>query len=146
MRSGDNEEYLQSTVIKEGGEELLEDGVGDVLHLRGHAESLSADIHGEDFCGPNPSGCSPCWLVEEDEEEEEEGNGDADREGFRGIGDAFDCIVYCWGLGADDCDDQHARGHTASTDDEEEFAPEAVDSPGCVKREENSKGGVQGVD
>jgi hypothetical protein len=33
---------------------LLEDRVGYVLHLRGHAHGLGAHVHREDLGGPDP--------------------------------------------------------------------------------------------
>ena len=56
--------HLQSTLGKEGREELLQDGVADVLHLGAHSDSLSLDVH-----GPDPYCCSPGGLVEQNEEE-----------------------------------------------------------------------------
>ena len=61
--AGEHVEGVEAAVLQEGGKELLEDGVGDVLGLRGHTDGLSADVHGEDFGGPNPDGRSPGWLV-----------------------------------------------------------------------------------
>lgn len=60
---------LQAAVVEEGWEELLQDGVCDVLHLRTHAHGLRTYVHGEDLGRPNPDGGSPRWLIEEDEEE-----------------------------------------------------------------------------
>lgn len=40
---------VESIVAEEGWEELLEDGVGNVLGLRGHSYCLGTDVHGEDF-------------------------------------------------------------------------------------------------
>lgn len=60
-------EGVEAAVIEESREELLHDGIGDVLRLRGHADSLRTHIHGEDFGGPNPSCRAPRWFVEESE-------------------------------------------------------------------------------
>ena len=56
-------EGVKATVVEEGREKLLHDGVGDVLRLRGHADSLRAHIHGEDFGGPDPGRCTPRRFV-----------------------------------------------------------------------------------
>lgn len=63
----EEEEAVEPLVGEEGGEELLEDCVCDVLHLGAHADGLGADVDGEDFGGPHPGCCAPCWLVEEDD-------------------------------------------------------------------------------
>lgn len=55
---------------EESWEELVHNKVGDVLGLRRHADSLSTNVHGEHFGGPDPDGGTPRGLVEEDEEEE----------------------------------------------------------------------------
>ena len=55
---------------QEGGEELLNNGVGNVLHLRAHADSLGAHVHGEHLGGPDPGSGAPGGLVKEDEEEQ----------------------------------------------------------------------------
>lgn len=56
-------EGVEPIVVKEDGEELLEDGVGDVLGLRGHTDGLGANVHGENLGRPDPDGCTPRWLV-----------------------------------------------------------------------------------
>ena len=60
---GEHIEGVESTVLQEGGEELLDDGVGDVLGLRGHAHGLGADVHTENLRGPDPHGSAPRWFV-----------------------------------------------------------------------------------
>ncbi len=50
----EKEEGVEALVFEEGGEELLEDRVGYVLHLRGHAHGLGAHVHREDLGGPDP--------------------------------------------------------------------------------------------
>jgi hypothetical protein len=50
-------------VVKEDGEELLEDGVGDVLGLRSHTNGLGANVHGENLGRPNPHSGTPRWFV-----------------------------------------------------------------------------------
>lgn len=47
--SGEEVKCVESIVFEEGWEELLEDGVGDVLGLRGHSYCLGTNVHGEDF-------------------------------------------------------------------------------------------------
>lgn len=64
-------EGVKATVVEEGREKLLHDGVGDVLRLRGHADSLRAHIHGEDFGGPDPGRCTPRWFVCEKDQQRE---------------------------------------------------------------------------
>lgn len=54
---------VEAAVLEKGGEELLDDAVGDVLGLRGHADGLGADVHGEDFAGPDPGRGAPGWFV-----------------------------------------------------------------------------------
>lgn len=61
--AGEHVEGVEAALVQEGGEELLDDGVGDVLGLRGHADGLGADVHGEDFGCPDPYCCTPRWLV-----------------------------------------------------------------------------------
>ena len=52
-------EGVESLVLEEEREELLDDRVGDVLGLRAHADGLGADVHGEDFGGVDPDGGTP---------------------------------------------------------------------------------------
>ena len=47
--SGEEVECVKSVVFEESWEELLEDGVGNVLGLRGHSYCLSTNVHGENF-------------------------------------------------------------------------------------------------
>jgi hypothetical protein len=42
---------------------LLEDGVGDVLGLRCHTNSLGSNVHGENFGRPDPYCCTPRGFV-----------------------------------------------------------------------------------
>ena len=56
-------ECVESIIVKEDGEELLENGVCDVLGLRCHSDGLGADIHREDLGCPNPYCCTPRRLV-----------------------------------------------------------------------------------
>lgn len=65
--SGKND--LQSTIRIKRREELVEDALGDVLHLRAHSHGLRSDVHGENLGSPNPSRGTPGWFVEENEEE-----------------------------------------------------------------------------
>lgn len=67
--SHEEEETLEALLGEEGGEELLEDGVGDVLALRCHADGLGSNVDGEDFAGPHPDTGAPRWLVEETRED-----------------------------------------------------------------------------
>lgn len=41
----EEEQALEPGVGQEGGEELLEDSVGDILHLGAHSDGLSANVH-----------------------------------------------------------------------------------------------------
>lgn len=65
-------EGVEPAVLEEEREELLDDGVGDVLRLPGHADALGAHVEREDLGGPDPGDGAPRGLVEEDEEEEQE--------------------------------------------------------------------------
>ena len=65
----EKEETLQTFSGEECREELLENGVGNVLTLRCHTNSLGSDVGGEDFAGPHPGSGAPGWLVEETGEE-----------------------------------------------------------------------------
>jgi hypothetical protein len=42
---------------------LLENGVGDVLSLRGHTDGLGTNVHREYLGRPNPHGCTPRGFV-----------------------------------------------------------------------------------
>jgi hypothetical protein len=53
----------EAIVVKEDGEELLEDGVGDILGLRSHTNGLGANVHRENFGRPNPHRGTPRWFV-----------------------------------------------------------------------------------
>lgn len=139
VHSHEEEEALEALVGEEGGEELLENGVGDVLHLRAHADGLGADVDGEDLGGVHPRGRAPGRLVEEGEEEQQEDDGDAD-------GLALGAVGGGGRLEADDGDDEHADGHAGGADDEEPAAAEAVGGPHGVEGEEDAAGGVEGVD
>lgn len=57
--SGKHVECVEAAVVQEDREELLEDGVCDVLSLRSHTDSLSTNIHGKDFRCPNPNSGTP---------------------------------------------------------------------------------------
>ena len=52
-------EGVEAALVEEGGEELLDDRVGDVLGLRGHADGLGAHVHAEDLGRPDPGRCAP---------------------------------------------------------------------------------------
>lgn len=125
---------------------MLEDDVGDVLALRHHADGLGADVHGENLRRPNPGRRTPGGLVEEDEQEKQECERNTD--GLRLCLDlcATRCVVQLRSSNADGCEAQHTDGHTDATDNEEEFATEAVDGPDSVEREDDSAGAVDGVD
>jgi hypothetical protein len=56
-------ESVEAAVVEEDGEELLDDCVGDILRLGGHADGLGADVHGEDFGGPDPDGGAPGGFI-----------------------------------------------------------------------------------
>lgn len=61
--TGEEVEGVEAIVVEEDGEELLEDGVGDVLSLRSHTHSLRANVHRENLGRPNPDCGTPRWLV-----------------------------------------------------------------------------------
>lgn len=61
--TGKHVEGVEAAVVEEGREELLDYGIGNVLSLRGHTDSLGSNVHGENFGGPNPGGGTPRWLV-----------------------------------------------------------------------------------
>jgi hypothetical protein len=65
-------EGVEPAVLEEEREELLHDGVGNVLRLPSHAYTLGPHVEREDFGAPDPGDGAPGWLVEEDEEEQEE--------------------------------------------------------------------------
>lgn len=133
----EEEEALEARVVKEQREELVEDGLGDVLCLRAHTHGLGTHIHTEDFGGPDPGCGTPGWLVEEDEEEEQEHNGDAD--GLRLARGARSSET-------NSADAKHANTHAQGADHEHPATAEAVDGPGSVESEQDTTGGVQGVD
>ena len=58
----------------------------------------------------------------------------------------FAAIVQCWGLRFDESDDDHADAHADATDDEQELAAVAIDCPDCVQCEDDTKGGIEGID
>jgi hypothetical protein len=127
------------TYCEEGWEELVHNEVGDVLRLRSHSDCLRADVHGEHFGRPDPDGGAPRRFVEEDEEEEQEHDRDGDGVRFGSSSKSRSLRLYR-------CNNQHAEGHTDATNDKEEATAEAVDSPSCVEREQDSEGGVESVD
>lgn len=98
-------EGVEAAVLEEEREELLDDGVGDVLRLPGHADTLGAHVEREDLGAPDPGDGAPRGLVEEDEEEEEEHDGHSDWERFRAVGSGR-------GLRAHGCYDEHTACHT----------------------------------
>ena len=61
------EQTLQPSLLQEDREELLENCVGDVLHLRAHAHGLRSNVHREDLRGPDPGSRTPGRLIKEDE-------------------------------------------------------------------------------
>ena len=136
---GKHIERVEPAVIQERREKLLHDRVGDVLGLRRHADGLRAHVHAEHLGRPDPDGRAPAGLVEEDEEEEERDDADAGRVA---LGPAR--IRRC--LSLDRRHDDHAQAHAQAADDQEEFAPEAVDCPRGVEGENDAKGRVEGVD
>jgi len=139
INASEEKEGVETTIVQESWEELLQDGVGYVLHLRAHTHSLCAHIHGKNFSGPNPYGGSPRWLVEEDKEEEKEYNGDGNW--FR-----LATISGIRGTDSNSRNNDHANSHAQGTDNEQELAAEAIDSPDGVGSEEDSKGSVESVD
>lgn len=70
--SREHVEGVEAAVLEEEREELLDDGVGDVLRLPGHADALGAHVERENLGAPDPGDGAPRGLVEEDEEEEQE--------------------------------------------------------------------------
>lgn len=134
----EEEEALEPLVVEEDGEELLEDGVADVLHLRAHADGLGAHVDREHLGRPDPRRRAPRRLVEEGEEEQREDDGDPD--GLR-LGP-----VDIRRLEHDHGDDHHAYGHADGADDEEESSAVSVGRPGGVEGKDDAKGGVECVD
>ena len=128
---------VKVVVLQERRKKLLKDGIGHVLRLARHAHRLRAHVHGEDLGRPDPDRRAPRGLVEEGEEEEQKDDGDAD---------GLALGRRAGRLGADDGNGEHADTHPHPSDDEQELAPEAVDGPGGVEREEDAKGGVERVD
>ena len=122
---------------QERREKLLENGIRHVLCLARHAHRLRTHVHREDLRRPNPHRRAPRRLVEEREEEQQEDDRDPDGLALRRRSGR---------LGAHDCDDEHADAHADAADDEQELAPEAIDGPSGVQREENTKGGIERVD
>ncbi len=54
---GDEEpEGVEAASMEEGGKELLEDGICDVLHLRRHANRSGPHIHAKDLGCPDLDG------------------------------------------------------------------------------------------
>lgn len=133
------EGWFFGTYGEEGREELVHDEVGDVLSLRGHSDGLGTDVHGEHFGCPDPDGGAPRRLVKEDEEEEQEHDRDGDRVRFGSSVESGGLCFHC-------SNDQHAERHTDTSDDEEEATTETVNGPGRIECEQDSKGGVEGVD
>lgn len=127
----------QSLIGVKDREELLEDRVGNTVHLSGHADSGSSDVHGENLAGIGPGGATPSRLVEECEEEGEESDGDSDRVAL---------VVGTGWCETNDRDDHRAHGHTARSNEEQESAAVSVDSPHSIEGEENTKSSIQRVD
>lgn len=98
-------EGIETAVLEEEREELLDDGVGDVLRLPGHADALGAHVEREDLGAPDPGDGAPRGLVEEDEEEEEEHYGHSDWVRFGAVGSGG-------GLRAHGRYDEHTACHT----------------------------------
>lgn len=133
----EEEHALQALLLEEDGEELVEDGLGDVLRLRAHPHRLGAHVHGEDLGRPNPDRGAPAGLVEEDEEKEQEDDADADG---LGLG------VRARRCEADDGDEHRAECHSNGTDDEQPATPKPIDGPNGVEGEEDAAGGIESVD
>lgn len=55
----EEEEALEASLGEECWEELLENGVGHILALRGHTDGLGSDVGGEDLTGPHPDTGTP---------------------------------------------------------------------------------------
>lgn len=51
-----------------------------------------------------------------------------------------------WCLSSHSCRDQHANAHSNASDNEEELATKAINSPGSVEREDDTESSVEGVD
>lgn len=131
----EEEQALQPGLLQKQREELLENGVCDVLHLRAHADGLSAHVHREDLGCPDPGCGAPGRLVKEDEEEEAEDNGDAYRLTL--------CATRAVGRDqADYGDGKHGDGHADGSDKEQPSPAEPVCSPDGIEREDDAKGCV----
>lgn len=103
--SGEHVESVEAAVLEEEREELLDDGVGDVLRLPSHADALGPHVEREDLGAPDPGHGAPRGLVEEDEEEQEENDRHADRIWLGAVG----CV---WGLRPHGRYDEHTACHT----------------------------------
>lgn len=135
----EKEQALESSVLQEDWEELLENGIGDILHLGAHANSLRADIHGEDLRSPDPGCRAPGRFVEENEQEETEDNGYADRLALRAS----------WPVGCEDTyqrDHEHCNGHANGADEEKPSSTKTVCGPDCIQSKDDAKCSIQSVD
>lgn len=139
IHSHEEEQAFQTRILEEDGKELLEDGVGDILHLRAHAHGLRADIHGEDLGGPNPGRRSPGRLVEEYEQEQAKYDGNTN---WLALGAAWSIR----GEEADKRDHEHGGGHAHGANEKEPSSSEAIGRPYGIEGEDDSKCGIEGVD
>lgn len=55
----EEKQALEALVVEEDGEELREDRVGDILHLRTHTNRLGTNIDREDLGSPDPDSGTP---------------------------------------------------------------------------------------
>lgn len=59
MFSKSGEIFIQAAVCVECREELVENNLSHVLHLRAHADGLRSDVHRENLRRPNPGRSTP---------------------------------------------------------------------------------------
>lgn len=144
IRCHKKEERFRSGIGVESWEELVEDTLSNVLHLRAHADGLGSNVHGENLRCPNPSGRAPRWLVEEDKQEQHCGNGYS---GWGRLGQFVSgWVLYVWCFQADQRNCEHAKGHTGGTNNEQKFSAESINGPCRIESKDNTAGRVQGVD
>lgn len=130
---------IKALICQEEREDLLQNGIRDILRLRRDGDGLVAHVHAEDLTCPNPGRGAPRRLEEEGEQEHQKNGRDADWPRLLAVGAA-------WRFRHDGGGRDHADCHADGADEQEEAAAVAVDDPGCVEREEDSEGAVESID